>query len=187
MANIKGTGFLGFQSLLLKKFGAAAEEKVKAQLSEEDRTLLFGKKILPIGWVDYGAYTRYMIAADRLFGKGDKELIVTMNREIANTDTRGLYRIFFMVLTTKAIFTKAGQLWRLYYDKGSLTVTSEKSNQCEFNIVGIPDIPHHHEYANYGYFGELGRLTGAKNIKIMHPKCQARGDEVCRFNFYWDD
>ncbi|NTV51889.1 MAG: hypothetical protein HGA76_02580 [Candidatus Firestonebacteria bacterium] len=186
MANAKGTAFLAFQSLVIKKIGAAADEKIKSQLSADDQKLLFGKPILPIGWVDYGAYTRYMLLADKLFGKGDKQMILDYNSEIARMDTKGIYRIFFLVLTPKAIFGKAAQLWARYYDSGKLSMESIAGSHCELRVVDMPDIPVHHEFANFGYMAEVLRLVGAKNVRTIHPNCMARGDKFCRFDYYWD-
>lgn len=186
MASVKGPAFLAFQSLVIKKFGAAADEKIKSQLNVDDQKLLYGKPILPIGWADYGAYTRYMLLADKLFGKGDKQMILDYNSEIARMDTKGIYRIFFLVLTPKAIFNKAPQLWARYYDSGKLTVESIAPAHCVLQVANMPDIPLHHEFANFGYMAEVLRLVGAKNVRTIHPKCMARGDGNCLFDYYWD-
>jgi hypothetical protein len=123
---------------------------------------------------------------DKLFGKGDKQLIVNANSEIARSDIKGLYRIFFTLLTTNMLAKNAPALWKQYYNAGKLTVAFPKPKHITLTITDIPDIPLHHEYANYGYMTECWRMTGAKNVQTAHPACIARGDQTCVLAFQWE-
>jgi hypothetical protein len=186
MSQVKGTAFLGAHNFFLQKFGPAGIEKIKGRLSPEDQSLLFEKPVLPVSWVDYGAYTRFQVMADNLFGKSDKQLIVDANAAIARSDTKGLYRIFFTLMTTNMLVKNAPALWKQYYSAGRLAVAFNKPKDITLTLTDIPDIPLHHEFANFGYMSECWRMTGAKNVRASHPLCLARGDTVCALNFTWE-
>lgn len=129
MGNIKGTGWKGVYEYLLKVGGPEGIDKVKAALSKEDQEI-FTKPILPISWIDFGAYMRFLLTADRVLGKGDMQLIKDANIYNANNDLKGIYKMFISFISPQTILRNAGMVWSRYYDSGKLTVEWEGKQPC---------------------------------------------------------
>lgn len=53
-------------------------------------------------------------------------------------------------------------------------------------LTGYPDIPLHHDLSHTPFMEEVVSISGAKNPRGIHPKCQARGDDHCLWEFHWD-
>jgi hypothetical protein len=84
------------------------------------------------------------------------------------------------------IVSRSQSIWERYYDTGIMRVLKFKSNSGELELSDFPDLPAGHEHELIGWMGEALRITGAKNIRVEHPKCCARGDAVCLFSAHWE-
>lgn len=187
MGKIKGTGWLGIYDYFVNTYGIDRVERVISTLSQEEQVALTGELILPISWVDLGAYMHFLIAADRILGKGDFELIKKANAYSANKDIRGIYKIFTNFVSPRFIIRNAGKLWSRYFDQGKLVLIREEKKGMTLKLTDFPDIPLHHELDQQSFMEECYRISGGKNIQGTHPKCIARGDDCCLFEFTLDD
>lgn len=185
MGAVKGSAWLTFTEFLVQKSGPGAIEKVLKSLPPDDAKY-FSQKILPITWVDYAYYTRFLLQADKVCGRGDYELIRESAVFHANKDMNGLYRMFIRIATPGFVLGKSAQLWRLMMDQGKLVVSAETPKSAELRLTEFPNIPLHHELDQLPFMEEIARMTGAKNVKSSHPKCLARGDDHCIYSITWE-
>jgi hypothetical protein len=72
MSNLKGICVLDSKKYILKNFGPAGDEKVKAALSEEDLKNIYSNTLMPISRVDIGLAVRHLQTIDKTLGKGDE-------------------------------------------------------------------------------------------------------------------
>jgi len=184
MGNLKGAGWKATCEYLIKVGGSDALDRVKAALTPEDRAI-FSKPILPITWLDYSAFMRFMLLADKVLGKGDMQIVKDASVYSAQQDLRGIYKIFISFTSPEFIIKNVGVMWRQYYDSGSITVEGKQEKSGALKLVNFPDIPLHHDADQLPYMEECLRLSGAKNVRGSHPKCIARGDDCCIFRFSW--
>lgn len=93
MGNVKASRWIDCHEYFSKEYGPEGIAKIMAALEVGDRTLFEGD-ILPIKWIDYGAYLRYMFTADKVLGKGDNGLVSAASRYTARKHFTGIYKIF---------------------------------------------------------------------------------------------
>jgi hypothetical protein len=186
MGKIRGTGWLGINEYFVNTYGKDRVDRVISTLSPEDQAALT-ELILTISWVDLGAYIHFLLAADRILGKGDYELIKKANAYSANKDIRGIYKIFTNFVSPKFIIRNAGKLWSRYFDQGTLKLIREDKKGMTLQLTDFPDVPLHHELDQLAFMEECYRISGGKFIEGSHPKCIARGDDCCHFEFTWDE
>jgi hypothetical protein len=184
MSEVKGTGWLSNYDYVLKIAGPEGVKKIISSLSPEDRNI-FSKPILPILWLDFGAFMRFMLAADRIFGKGDYKVIEAASIHAAQKDLRGIYKMFISFTSPQFIIKNAATLWRTYYNRGVLSAEWSTDTSGRLTLENFPDMPLHHEHNHMPYMEECFRMSGGKDIVGSHPQCLARGDKACVFEFSW--
>lgn len=183
--DVKGTGWLAARDYLVQVHGAECIEKIRRTLSPEDQAL-FAKPVLPISWLDYGAYMRFMLAADRLLGRGDTRLLSDASTFNAKKDLGGIYKFFISLTSPEFIINNAGRVWNQYYNRGRVIPEDVTKHRGIWRIVEWPEIPLHHETDSIPFAEECLRMSGAKNPVGRQTHCMARGDEYCRVVFTWE-
>jgi hypothetical protein len=184
MGNVKGVAWKQSTEYLVKIGGPDVVARIIKTMGPEDQAIL-SKTILPITWLDYGAFIRFMLAADKLLGKGDYQIVRDASIYNAQKDFQGIYRIFFSLTSFKFVVTSMQKFYSQYNDPGKTSVTWDSDHSGDFTVMDYPDIPLHHELDQLPYMEECGRIAGCKNIKGTHPKCIARGDDRCIYRFIW--
>jgi hypothetical protein len=185
MGNVKGVAWKQTAEYLVKRGGPDIITKITKTLSPEDQAV-FSKTILPITWVDYGAFIRFMIAADKIVGTGSKKVIKDASIYNAQQDFKsGIYKIFFSVMSVKFLVMGMEKYYRQYNDQGKTKVEWDSERSGNFIVTDYPEIPLYHEYDQLPYMEEAMRIVGCKNIVGTHPECIARGDRRCVYRFVW--
>lgn len=185
MAHIKGTAWIGMNEYFQKLGGPEGIRKVMDSLSEADRAVL-SKPILPVTWVDYQAYMNYVLAADRILGKGDFETAKAAALHNARKGLNGPYKIFISIATPKFVVGGVLRFWRQYFDRGTMQAHWQGERNGRLEITDFPDIPLHHEICNTPHMEEALRICGCKNVRFVHTRCIARGDASCIFEASWE-
>ncbi|MCD4813542.1 hypothetical protein K8S19_07610 [bacterium] len=185
MGNVKASRWIDCHEYLVKEFGPRCDEKILADLSPEDQAV-FQKEILPFQWLDYGAYLRYVFAADKVMGKGDNNLVALSSRYTARKHFSGIYRIFISVASPQFVLKRSARVWRQYFDVGTIETLEAADKHVLAKLTGYPDIPLNHDLSHIPFMEEILTMCGAKNPKGKHPKCQARGDDHCLWEFHWE-
>lgn len=187
MGNLKGSGWLGALALIKEKAGTEGLERVKAKLSEDDRALIFGKPILPVSWLDYGAYIRCMLVADQVIGTGSKALLAEAAHFAAEKNLKGLYRFLIAISSPQGAIAKAPLIWRQYHDVGTITIVATGKGFVDVKLTDWPDIPLYHDISHGAFMETAVEIAGGRNVRHTHPTCIARGDQFCLFKFTWDE
>ena len=185
MAEVRGTVWLTLCDYLRQRFGPDALDPVISRLTAADAEVL-RRKILPVSWLDYGLYTRFLIAADDALGKGDRVLIRDAAVHHARKDMHGVYRMFMRVATPGFLLRRAPLMWKLMINRGELRVVHHTARSVDLEITDIDAMPPHHELDELPFIEEIARMAGAKNVRCTHPKCLARGDDICRYAVVWE-
>lgn len=184
MAMCKGTAVLAVLEYFEKTRGKDGLSRLLNALEAPDQAV-FSAPIINVSWIDYGAYLRLLLAADRFFGTGDGQIINQAMYYQARKDLGGIYSFFVRVASPHFVIGKAASLWRQYYNQGKVEILTESKNLVEFKVTDFPDIPLRHEVENLPYFEEVARICNCKNPRATHPKCLARGDDCCHFAVKW--
>jgi hypothetical protein len=185
-SNLKGSAFLAELEYLFHQYGADGLERVKAALSPQDLQALFGTRVLSSTWVDYNAAIRFILTADRVLGKGDLQVVRDAGRYCAQHNFSGIYKFFISLTSPRFILDNAHHVWRLYHDAGNVTIEWCGEKNATLFIRDFPDMPLHHEWDTIPTLEETIRMSGGKNVVILHPQCLARGDEYCLADVSWE-
>ena len=184
MTQMRGVGMLTFQKYLREYYGPTAVDRVTAAMNAKDQEAL---SVRPVNtsWIGYDLYVRFMIQADRTLARGELRLLEESGVFGANTDLSGVYKIFISFTSPQFIIDRAERVWRQYFDRGQLKVVTHDKNHVTLEIRDVPDMPRHHDVYHLGYMSQCLVMSGAKDVKGDHPRCMARGDDHCAFEFRW--
>lgn len=185
MGQVKATRFLDVKEYLAQEYGQAGLEKLFKALTPEDQ-VIFSKPITAVAWIDYSAYMRYVLKADKVLGRGDGQLVTETARYACQKQFKGIYKFFISFTTPEFVLKRVSQVWRQFHSQGTLTLDKIGHGMGVLKLVDFPDIPLYHDLSHTPYMAEILRLSSAKNVRGLHPKCIARGDECCLFRFTWE-
>lgn len=162
-------------------------EQLKAtieSLPPEDRQWFTGH-LLAHQQVPYSAVNRFTVAAARQNGEPLESFAIRAGRRGAELGLKTVYKFVMMVMSIEAVLRKAPLMWSRVYDSGEMTVEST-GNSARIHVTDFPS-----EEAGCGratgWFTVIGERAGAKNLKVDHPVCVARGGHECRWDFTWTD
>ncbi len=185
-AALKGSAWLVNFDFLKETFGPTALEKVLGAMDPADRDLL-SKPMVAASWgPDFNVYMRFILTADKILGKGNMALLPQACTYHFTRDTK-LYALFFKVLNTETIFQSVSVLWKTYFNPcGQFKVVNVGKKHIQIHLTEFPDMPINHEVYHSQYMVKVLEVTGAKNFKVAHPECTARGDKQCLWDMTWE-
>ncbi|MBN1595463.1 hypothetical protein JW933_06020 [candidate division FCPU426 bacterium] len=184
MNRIKAGAYLAVREYLLKNTSQAQLDKVFDSLEENDRSV-FSRLVIPVSWLDHGAYIRFLLQADKILGKDDRTLISAAVCYEVQKNFQGIYRIFLRLQTVEGLIVQSANLWRQFHDTGKATTKIIMPGEAHVLIEEYPTIPLYHEVDLNPSLEELGRLCGAHEVVSEHTYCMARGDNCCDFKVTW--
>ena len=185
MLHVKGLGVLDCRTYITERFGEAAHEKIRAEMTERDQDIVYAEDLSPLSWVEVEAVINHALAVDRALGNGDGEVRDTMLRELARKHFHGIYRIMFRSVSRGEVVAKLGSIWSRYYDHGQGTIEFLDECHATNKITGVADAPLHHELLVIPYIESILTLCGLKTVAVKHTRCVARGDDSCVFQYSW--
>jgi len=184
--NTKGSAFIGTSDYFAQTFGPGCMDEIKAALSREDHDELFSKPVLPVSWIDYPAYLRFLIAADKALGRGDFALAKDAVLYETHKSFRGVYKMIFTFHSPGAAVSGAAQAWRTFMSAGKLEVVEKRDHFAHGRLVDCPGIPRHHEIDHGTTMTEVIVMAGGRNVRFEHPRCIGRGDPYWEMILTWE-
>lgn len=183
---VTGTGWLIQWKYYQEKYSPAELEKVKAALAPADRQELFGRTLLAVSWIELGAIMNFMLLADRLLGKGNRELIGDIMRYKARQEFKGIYRFFLSLSTPRSIVKKASMVWKKMYSEGEAAVENETKNSIDLVVNNLRTQPPYHDLSVVYYAEEVMRISGWQNPRGEILKSPQLGHDHLRIHFTWE-
>jgi hypothetical protein len=96
---------------------------------------------------------------------------------------RSVYRFIMMVMSIESVLKKAPFMWTRVYNVGTLDVTSTTTSAK----IRLRDFPSEDAGCARvtGWFEIIGESAGAKDVRILHTSCIAKGDPECVWDIIW--
>jgi hypothetical protein len=185
MTQIKALNILQCVELVERQRGAAALERVKAELSPEAHRAIFESHLLPSDWIDIRHATEVLVVYDRVIGGADGQLGKALVRDLAISQTGGIYRVLFAFASPQGLIERTTRLWPRYYDAGESIGAMHGEHGASLRIVGCPDLPRHHEWMIDTFMAHVLERTGAVGVTSQHTRCVALGDDSCLSEYRW--
>jgi hypothetical protein len=185
MTKLKALSVLDARNYVLEKYGIEGQKKVAELLNEADRAIVFSDDLLPVSWVEVDLVVRHVFAFESAFGHGGGKTAREMLKEIANKQFNGIYGNIYKGVSPAQLLNKSPQLWKRFYDTGNATIEPIRDNYLIGKILDCKDLPLSHEILIIPYWEEVLSLVGAKDVKIRHKQCVAKGAEYCITEYEW--
>jgi hypothetical protein len=183
MARVKGTNLVHTRSFVEATFGLEGWAAVVAEMSVESRAVL--ESIVAVGWYPTHLHVDELHAIERTFASSNALVLQQAGAYSAEYDVTRIHRLLFRFANPGFILEKATEIWGRFYETGTWTVERPSQSTAvatlrDFEIVDAP-------YCTFltGYFVRLFELVGAKDVRVVHRQCRARGDDACRFEGSW--
>jgi uncharacterized protein (TIGR02265 family) len=183
-ATIKGAVLASRKRFVTERFGAPALEKVIATLPESDREILRGI-ILPAAWYPMETQVRLDTAIVETMGRASERAFWELGRESASDNLPRFQGAIARGRSPMSFLQHTPTIYRLYYGTGrrEFVATSEASGTIttyDAEGVTVADC-----LTIMGWHERALELVGAKQPKISHPICRAKGGSVCRYDVSW--
>ncbi len=185
VANVKGSALSSRVLWVQLNHGEAGMSRLLAKCSTALRANI-ERGIAKATWYPFDEFIELITTIDRLFGKGDLELVRELARHGADANLTTIYRLFYKVGTTHWILGRAVRLWGAHYDSGTLEVMTRGPKTA---VLKIRDFATPHEVHCRSVMGWAERsieLSGGKNVVSKQTKCRMRGDDCCQLESSWD-
>jgi hypothetical protein len=183
MTDVKGTVLASMVRYLGETFGEPGLQEVLADLTPGERTQV--ETILASAWYPVPLLLKVMRTAFKHFGGQAPRLYHDMGRASSDYSVTGVYKIFFKVGSPHFIISKAGSLYKNYYSTGEMQSVVVEKGHAVLEMVGFQDPAPELCERIAGWLGRTLELSGAAEVRLVHPQCMNRGDTICRFEGWW--
>jgi hypothetical protein len=102
----------------------------------------------------------------------------------AGDAVKGIYRFFALVLTPPALLGRASQMWSSLYNRGTMRVENQTDRGATIKLLDFPSEAVGCARVT-GWIERIGELTGAKNVRVQHVQCYAKGAPHCEWTIAW--
>ncbi len=183
MTRLKGTNLVHTRRFVESAFGLEGWATVAAGMSVEGRAAV--EAVVAVGWYPASLHVDLLHAIDRELDRKKEGLVLRAAAYGAEYDFTRIHRVLFRLANPGFLLERVEGIWTRFYDSGHWSVKrpTPTSTQATLSDFGVAD-PLYCAYLG-AYFVRLFELVGARETKIAHPLCRARGDVACRFDGSW--
>ncbi len=179
--NVKATPVNGLVSFVRGELSAQQFEAVLAALPPEQRKL-FGGDLIASAMVPLGAVNTFTRAAAAQKGEPVTDFAVRAGRHGAALGLKTVYKFILALMSPQSVLNASPMMWKKVYDAGEVVVEpGERGARIRVRDF-VPDA------------AGCGRITGwftviaersARDARVDHATCGARGDSECTWEFRW--
>ena len=184
--HIKGIVLKARVEYLKKTYGDEEFKRLLQNVSPETRKVI-SASILVSSWYPFSVSVEAMVAADRLFGKGDFEIVRATGRASAQLALQGVHQSFAREHDPSFVIKMAPLLWTQYYDSGRMEAESISQ---EGAVTRVFEFAEPHRTLCVGIIGWMEaaiEIWGGTEVRVDETKCSARGGAHCEFLSSWKD
>jgi hypothetical protein len=183
-AEVKGTAINATVRFLTERFGPTGLKKVVEGLSPQQRAIL-DSGVLVSSWYPFSLVLDLTRRAQHVFGDQVPRMAREMGRSSADYALTTIYKIFFKVGSPQFIIAKASSVYKTYYSTGELAPIISEKGHAILEMKGFSEPAPELCDRLTGWMERTLELSGATEIRMMHPQCVNRGDACCRFEGFW--
>src|SRR6185369_6330939 len=182
IATTKGTILNSLLKFIKSDLTPQQYDAAIAELPEDDRGMLL-LRVLPSAHVRETLLNHLTEVAARAKGE-DLESFGRRAGMAEVADAVGLYRFLVIVLTPNALLAKASTTWSSVHNTGKMLVENQTAGSVRIRLRDFASEPAHCARLT-GWFVRLSEMTGAKDVRITHDQCLARGAADCSWDLQW--
>jgi hypothetical protein len=182
MTEVKGTAVAATLRYATETLGPQGYRRLLESLTPEDRNILEAG-VLASGWYPLTFLLDVMENTTRI--TADPRTAWKMGRASADYALTTIYKIFFKVGSPQFVISKASTVFKTYYTTGQMNPVVSEKGHALMEITGFADPAAILCERIMGWMERTVELSGAKEPRMVHPQCLARGDAVCRYEGWW--
>jgi hypothetical protein len=178
----KGLSFVAARDYVLQKKGREAWASVLTALPREDADAV--NAVVGVGWYPLALYARLLRAVDQQLGAGDLRAIPPIGRFEAERDLPTIHRLLLKMVNPSYVVDKMAELWPRYHSTGELRIERRGDRAVDATLADWAS----DEALCLGFQSYCQRaleLAGARDVRIAHSSCRARGADLCFFRVKW--
>jgi|GEM_PF-1319590 len=140
--------------------------------------------LTPSMWVPFHAQCHLLRAVDVVMGQGDLALLPEVGRFMAEHDIARFFRAVLRLGNPGWVMELSSRMWRTYHDRGRWTVDrTPVSVMCA--LYEHPEADEAFCLTFQGWMERALELGNARNVRVDHPVCVARGALRCVMDASW--
>jgi hypothetical protein len=180
VASISGKALLAIQSFVRHHHGVDAFDRIQLRMSARQRQEL-GGIVLPTSWYPTATVIKTLEVGRVLYGPAD--FYERYGEWSANYALNAFYKFLLRFKTPHWILQRSMTMWRNYHTTGEWKMEMTP-NSFHGSLHGFT-MPGTYCRVLIGWIRNAGRLTGATNCEVTHPRCRAAGATDCLFVGRW--
>jgi hypothetical protein len=143
------------------------------------------KVILASDWLPLEAINLLTEAAARAKGEPLDSFAHRAGRFAADEAVHTIYKWLAFLKTPDYVLSKASRTWTTFYNRGAMNVERIADRHAR---VLLSDFPSHPAGCGRvtGWMQQLGEMTKAPNIKVVHTACRSKGARNCEWSVTWE-
>jgi hypothetical protein len=110
-----------------------------------------------------------------------------MGRFTAQADLGGLYSHMIRPGNAVGSLRRGITLWRTYHDTGTMKTHFPGPGMARLELRGYEGASSEMCRLLTGWYGEMVRMTGARDVEIVESLCVDRGDALCQWEIKWKE
>lgn len=181
---IKGAVLRARTAFVQKHFGGEAWGRVLAALPEADRYLVDGGTV-EVGWYPFDLGDRLDHAIVDIVGKGEPEVLERIGAQSARENLTTVHRDFLKPGNPQAFMARAPMIYRFYYDTGRRTYEPTGPTSGLLTTFDADTFSRTDCLTVIGWYREALAMCGARDVRVTHETCRARGAETCSYRMDW--
>ena len=182
--NVKGSLVNMTKQFLTDSFGPDAIDKIAREIGEENAKKIL-QPIFTFSWLPDKLFVDLLVAADKVYGKGDYTIAERIGYSISKEGVPKLYKVFIEVGNPFFVLKNAPRFWNQLHDNGRLEVTHTATSTATVHIV---DKKYPHKAfcrCMIGYIRGVLELSEVKDIQVKETKCNCDNELFCEYVLNW--
>ncbi|MFQ5669116.1 MAG: TIGR02265 family protein [Acidobacteriota bacterium] len=184
MPNVKGSVLRSRLDFVVDHFGESGFQRLLDALPEADRKLI-KSGLLSAQWYPFELGESIDSVVMEVLGKNSPETFRELGARSADFNLKGVHQVFVHDRDPHGLLKRAPAIYKLYYDTGHRTYEKTGDTSCrlvtyESESFSAPDC-----LTVIGWHERAILICGGLDPRVEHPRCRARGDEVCEYLLSW--
>lgn len=182
---VKGFVLASRKALVVERFGEAAWARILAELPAESRGVLSGL-ILPVSWHPIRICHALDEAIIRTLGGSSEAAFKSIGRKSADDNLTRFQAGLLKGKGPAEFLSQAPMIYRMYYESGARRWEPAGDRAGVLVTTGAEGVTYGDCLTVVGWHERALELTGARNPRVTHPVCAARGGTECRYEIRWE-
>jgi uncharacterized protein (TIGR02265 family) len=183
LQQIKGAVLKSRLAYVEEQFGAEGLARVTAALTPDDQAAL--RMVITAKWYPFEVGRRLDEVIVRVLGGGDQAVFERLGAASAQRNLTTVHQAFLAPGDPHAFLAKARQIYALYYETGRREYEKTGDREGVLTTYDAETFSAPDCLTVIGWYRRALEMCGAREVRILHEECRAKGDAVCRYRVSW--